>query len=229
MRLLLPILLLLAASAHAEETRSVVVSGAAEIMTVPDVAVLRFSVEARAPTVEEARRRVDTTVAGVTRLMDERQIPREHVSTAALVVQPDYQWQQDTRTQRLLGYVVTRMMNVRLADLTRLGETLEGILALGVNRVEPPAFDTTQRDSLELKALADAALDARRRATVLARALDARVGDVRNLSTVATPGIYPAREGALRAVAADDSGGNYQPGQIRISSQVTATFDLLTN
>jgi len=229
MRYLLPIVLLLVAPAHADEIRSVVVSGTAEIMTVPDVAVLRFSVEERARTLEEARQRVDATVMAVARLMNERQIPPEHVSTAALVVQPDYQWQPDTRTRSLLGYVVTRMMSVRLADLTQLGATLEGILALGVNRVEPPAFDTTERDDLELKALADAALDARRRAEVLARALDARVGKVRNLSADGPPDIYPAREGALRAVAADESAGSYQPGQIRISSHVTATFDLLTD
>jgi len=229
MRYLLPIVLFLVAPVHAEEVRSVTVSGTAEIMTVPDVAVLRFSVEARAQTVQEARQRVDATVIGVARLMNEQQIPPEHLSTAALVVQPDYQWQQDTRTKSLLGYVVTRMMAVQLADLTQLGATLEGILALGVNRVDPPAFDTTERDSLELKALADAALDARRRAEVLAQALDARLGEVRSLSSGGAPDIYPAREGALRAVAADESSGSYQPGQIRISSHVTATFDLLTD
>lgn len=228
MRCLVPILLLLSAPALAEEARTIVVSGAGEALAVPDVATLRFAVEARAPGVDEARRRVDEVVEGVSRRLAEMQIAPEHVDTAALIVQPDYEWQQDTRQQKLLGYIVTRRMSVRLTHLERLGTTFEGLLALGVNRVEPPALDTTQRSELELRALGDAARDARRRAEALAGALGARVGDVRQLQEGGRPGIYGGAEVSLRAAAADE-GSSYQPGQIRIVSHVTATFDLVTD
>lgn len=71
MRCVLSILCLCGLVAHAQagEPRSVSVSGTAEIMTEPDIAVLAFAVEARAQTVREARERVDATVNGVTRLM----------------------------------------------------------------------------------------------------------------------------------------------------------------
>jgi uncharacterized protein YggE len=228
MRCLMPLLLILAAPALAAESRTVVVSGAGEVMAVPDVAVLRFAVEARAPGVEEARRRVDEVVSGVDRLLADMQIPPEHVNTAALVVQPDYEWQQDTRQQKLLGYVVTRRMTVRLTDLGNLGTAFEGLLARGVNRIEPPSLDTSERGALELRALGDAARDARRRAEALAQALGARVGGIRHLEEGAGPDRYAATEISLRAAASDEAPG-YQPGQIRIMSRVTATFDLVTD
>lgn len=228
MRYLLLFVCLIGAATHAEDTRSIVVTGRSEVMTVPDLAVLRFAVEARAQRVTDARQRVDATVAGVVRLMRELQVPAEDLATAALVVQPEYQWQQDTRQQVLLGYIVTRRMSVRLSETGRLGAALEGILELGVNRVEPPSFDSSERDALELRGLADAARDARRRADALAQAVGASVGDVRHLNTEGAPRIYAATEQAARAVTADASPG-YQPGQIVITSQVTATFDLIAD
>ncbi len=220
---------LFVADAGAEEDpRLVTVSGSGEILTEPDIAVVGIGVEERASTVDEARRRVNETVTAVLALTRRQGIPEEQVASAALIVRPDYQWLPESRQQKLLGYVVTRRMSIRLTDISELGELFEGVLKLGINQVDPPVFDTARRAGLERQALAAAATDARARATVLADALGMKLGPVHRIDAIGGPVVQPLRErGMATAMASADEGGSYQAGEIRIVSSVNASFELV--
>jgi len=224
--LLLVASLFVVTAAVAGDPRLVTVSGSGEVLVEPDLASLGIGVEARAPTVDAARRQVNDTVRGVLELTRASGISQEQVSSAALMVRPDYQWMPESREQKLLGYVVTRRMNIRLTDITMLGEVLEGVLKLGINQVDPPVFDTTRRAEFERQALAAAARDARQRARVLAQALDMDLGPAHRIDAVGGPVVRPVGERVMKASSADDA-GSYQTGEIRIGSQVTASFELL--
>lgn len=224
--LLLVASLFFVTAATAQEPRLVTVSGSGEILTEPDLASLGIGVEARAPTVDAARRQVNDTVRAVLDLTRARSIPEQQVSSAALMVRPDYQWMPESREQKLLGYVVTRQMTIRLTDISMLGEVLEGVLELGINQVNPPIFDTTARAELERQALAAAAKDARQRARVLARALDMDLGPAHRIEATGGPVVRPMAERVMAASSADDA-GSYQTGEIRIDGRVTASFELL--
>ncbi|MGB5210292.1 MAG: SIMPL domain-containing protein [Gammaproteobacteria bacterium] len=224
-RMILLSLFLVSTGALAEELSLVTVSGSAELMVEPDLAVLGVGVEARAPTIEAARSEVNATVARVLGLTRKMNIPDQQVASAALVVQPDYQWLPETREQKLLGYLVARRLSIRLTDLSLLGEVYEGMLGLGINQVQPPTFDSSQRASLERQALADAAKDARSRAVVLAQALEMELGSAHRIEELGSQGPQPMREMVMAAAKSDDA-QSYQVGQIRISSQVRASFEL---
>jgi len=218
-------LLLVCSGVVAEDLRLVTVSGSAELMVEPDLAVLGVGVEARAPTIEAARSEVNATVTRVLELTRKMKIPDQQVASAALMVQPDYQWLPETREQKLLGYVVARRLSIRLTDLSLLGEVFEGLLGLGINQVDPPSFDSSRRASLERQALADAALDARSRARVLAQALGMSVGAPHSIEALGAAAPAPMREMVMAAAKADDA-QSYQVGQIRIGSRVNVSFEL---
>jgi len=228
-RILLTMLLitLFITDAGADEgPRLVSVSGSGEILVEPDIAIVSVGVEERASTVDEARRRVNETVKAVLALTRRQGIPEERVASAALIVRPDYQWLPESRQQKLLGYVVTRRMSIRLTDISELGELFEGVLKLGINQVNPPVFDTANRAGLERQALAAAATDARSRATVLAETLGMKLGPVRRIEATGGPIVRPLPERAMAMASADD-GASYQAGEIRIVSSVNASFDLV--
>ena len=65
-----------------EEARLVTVSGSGEIRVEPDIAIVGVGVEERAPTVDEARRRVNETVQAVLALTRRQGIPQEQVASA---------------------------------------------------------------------------------------------------------------------------------------------------
>ncbi|MGB5623037.1 MAG: SIMPL domain-containing protein, partial [Gammaproteobacteria bacterium] len=120
--LLLATSLSVATAAGAGDPRLVTVSGSGEVLAEPDLASLGIGVEARAPSVDAARRQVNDTVRAVLDLTRASGIAQEQVSSAALMVRPDHQWMPESRQQKLLGYVVTRRINIRLTDISMLGE-----------------------------------------------------------------------------------------------------------
>lgn len=214
-------------AAAAEDARTVQVDGSAELLATPDRATFRMGVEARADTVETARGEVAAAVRRFLEMTRSMDIPDERVSSAAAIVRPEYDWQPQTRERRLLGYRVTRQLVVELHDLDRLGELTEAALKLGVNQVDPPVLDTSRRAALERQALAEAALDARGRATALAEALGATLGPVRSLQATGSfrPPVPMAR--TMMVAEADSGADTYQAGQITIVGSVSATFDLI--
>lgn len=224
--LLLVASLFVVSAALAEDPRLVTVSGSGEVLVEPDLASLGIGVEARAQTVDAARGQVNDTVREVLELTRASGIAQEQVASAALIVRPDYQWMPESREQKLLGYVVTRRMNIRLSDISLLGEILEGVLKLGINQVDPPVFDTTRRAEFERQALAAAAKDAQQRARVLAQALDMDLGPAHRIEATGGPVVRRMAERVMAASSADDA-GSYQTGEIRIGSQVNASFELL--
>ena len=119
-RTILPVFMLAlaaapAAAGEAVDNRTVSASGQARILTAPDMAILRMGVQARQPTVEEARDEVAGVVERFLALALEMGIPENRVATASSQVNPDYQWNPQSRERKLLGYVVTRHITVDLA------------------------------------------------------------------------------------------------------------------
>jgi len=217
-----------AVPARAADAPTVTASGEGRVEVAPDIAWLNFGVSARQPTVAAARDEVARGVARLITLARQQGLKDEHIATAALSVSPEFDWHPETRERRLLGYVVSRQVTLRLADLAKLGELTEQALGLGVTDASPASFDTSRRAELETEALAAAARAARARATVMARALGAEVGAPQRIEA-GGGGIAPRPMMRTAMAEADTMTGaeTYQPGLIRITASVTASFLLL--
>jgi uncharacterized protein YggE len=224
--LALTIIALPASAGEAADHRNVSTSGQARIRTVPDMATIRMGVEARRPTVAEARDEVSSVVTRFLALAKDLGIPDNRVATASPQVSPDYQWNPQSRERKLLGYLVTRHITVDLRDLDKLGPLMERSMAVGINQVQPPSFASSRRDEIEHQALAAAAKDAWRRAVVLAQSLDAGLGPVRSIQSHGRVDPMPRME-MMAADAGARGEQTYQPGEIVISASVSATFDLV--
>ena len=216
--------------ARADQAAVVTATGEGRVEVAPDLAWLGFGISARQPTVAEARDEVARGVARLIALARDTGLQDEHIATAALSVSPEFDWHPETRQRRLLGYVVSRQVTLKLTDLARLGELTEQALGLGVTEASPAAFDTSRRAELEAEALAAAARDARARATVMAEALDVGVGAPVRIDAEGAASAPRPMMRAMMSAEADSMGGaeTYQPGLIRITARVTASFALVT-
>jgi len=222
-------LLLTCGVAAAEREASVTASGAGSAEAAPDIALLHFGVTARRPTVAEGRDEVARGVARLITLARDTGLEDDDISTAALSVRPDQEFDPKTRTSKLVGYVVSRQVTLKLKDIGRLGEITEQALGLGVTEASPATFDSSRRDELEAEALAEAARDARRRAEVMAQALGVRLGPPLQIQTGGVAG--PPGPMLMRSSMAEADGMSgaetYQPGLISVSASVTASFTLI--
>ena len=210
--------------------RSVSVTGSGEVKAQPDMAYVTLGVEARRPTLAEARTEVNATVERVLALTRELKIEPKFVDSTRLQVQPDYRWDEKSSSQVLLGYVVSRQVDVELHDLDRLGTLLEKSVSAGANQVGGARLDSSRRKELERAALTQAVDDARLNADALARAAGARLGPVLSLSTTGTmpvPMYLERAKSVAAAPMADAAEQSYQSSEMKFMANVSAQFELL--
>jgi len=210
--------------------RAVSVTGSGEVKAQPDMAYVTLGVEARRPTLAEARTEVNATVERLLALTRELKIEPKFVDSTRLQVQPDYRWDEKESRQVLLGYVVSRQVDVELHDLDRLGTLLEKSVSAGVNQVGGARLDSSRRKELERAALTQAVDDARLNADALARAAGAKLGPVQSLSTTGTMPVPMYAQKAMSVAAApmaDEAEQTYQPSEMKFTANVSAQFELL--
>ena len=222
----------LAVLADSDRPRSVSVSGNGEVTAEPDLAQVTLGVEARRPTMAEARAEVAKTVDRVLALTRDLRIDPKLVNATRVQVQPEYSWNDKDRKRVLLGYMVSRQVQVEVRDLEQLGPLLERAVDAGVNQVNDPVLDSSKRKSLEREAMAKAVEDARLNAETLAKAAGARLGPVRMLNGASSAPPMPMyRRGpmVMADAAAAPPAETYQPGEMKFSAMVNAEYDLLVN
>ncbi|HEU4653058.1 MAG TPA: SIMPL domain-containing protein [Steroidobacteraceae bacterium] len=218
---------------HADEIRrSINVSGQGEVKAEPDRATVTLGIEARKPKMEDARNEVAKGVDAVLKLTRELKIDPKLVRATRINIQPEYNWDNNARERNLIGYYVTRQIEVDLRDLEKLGTLIERAVDLGVNQIGDPQLDSSRRRDLERDALAKAVEDAHANAEAVAKAAGARVGAPRVIS--ANSGFVPPPQPMQFKVAAarmegSDAGQSYQSGQLGFTANVQVEYELIVN
>jgi uncharacterized protein len=227
------VLLLCAHGAYAEEIhRSINVSGQGEVKAEPDLAKVTLGIESRKPKMEDARNEVAKTVDAVLKLTRDLKIDPKFVRATRINIQPEYNWDNNARERNLIGYYVTRQVEVDLRDLEKLGTLVERSVDLGVNQIGDPQLDSSRRQDLERDALGKAVQDARANAEAVAKAAGARVGAPRVIS--ANSGFIPAPVPMQFKVAAarmegSDAAQSYQSGQLGFTANVQVEYELIVS
>jgi uncharacterized protein len=220
---------LLTATATWAADRVVSVSGQGEVQAEPDRASVTLGIESRKPKMDDARAEVSRTVDTVLKLTRDLKIDPKFVRATRLSVQPEYNWNTPNRERVLLGYIVSRQVEVDLRDLDKLGQLLERAVSAGVNQVGDAQLDSTHRRDLEREALGKAVEDSRLNAEAIAKAAGGKVGAVRTISAssgVSAPPM-PMRKMAMNVAGNAPAGENYQSGQMTFNANVQAEFDLV--
>ena len=213
------------AAEPASEPNTITVTGEATVQVAPDKATLQMGVEHQADTVAAAQKQADQVVARILKLTDRLDVDRDHVKTTGLNIRPEYTWLGEPRRRELQGYVVIRQITVQVDDLSRLGDLMAGAVEAGVNQVQPPGFDHSERQKLEREVLASAAKDAEAQAKVLADALGVTLSGPRSVTTGSSPSPQPMPQMVMRMSAESaDAAAGYETGRIAIRATVNAQF-----
>src|SRR5690349_11192560 len=144
---------------QAEQPRTVGVSGQGEVRAEPDRATVTLGVESRKPKLDDARAEVAKTVDAVLKLTRDLKVDQKLVRATRINVQPEYNWSQQANERSLIGYYVSRQVEVELHDLEKLGQLLERATHLGVNQMGDPRLDSSKRSDRVREALAKAVVE----------------------------------------------------------------------
>ena len=147
-----------------------------------------------------------------------------------LQVQPEYSWNEKDRKRVLLGYLVSRQVQVELRDLEQLGPLLERAVDAGVNQVERPG---ARLEPAQVARARGHGQGGRGRAAECRDAgpggrREARPGaDPERLGLSAADADVPAAVAMADAAAAPRPRQTYQAGEMKFSASVNAEYDLL--
>ena len=219
-----------AAAAHDEpRPRLLTVGGEGEVEVAPDRADVGFSVEASEKALADGEKAVTEATARLLKLCESLGIPKSEIRSAQLIVNPQYDGGVISSRPRIVGYYVSRQIDVDLRDLSKLGKLLQGAVETGANRVSGVSFGSTKKDEHQRAALAKATEDAKANAETLAKAMGVKLGRLHTLTAsesggmpmmMASPRVAMAK---MESMAADQT---YQAGEIKYQASVTVEFDL---
>jgi uncharacterized protein len=121
------------------------------------------------------------------------------IQTTSYTVTPNYNWD----LKMVTGYQVTNIVQVKILDLTKVGEAIDAATVAGANRVDGISFGLSEEstNTMKLAAYKAAIDDAKAKATVITSNLDISITGVQSVSeSVYYPPVpyrsYTAAEGA---------------------------------
>jgi uncharacterized protein len=199
-----------------EDAEGIRVIGEGHADGAPDIAIFRVGVEARRPSVGEARETAANAQRALLEALASAGVSQSDVRTAQLTVAPDYEYSETGR--RLLGYVVTNTVEVKVRDLDRLEGAIDGALAAGgdLARLEGLSFEVDDPADLEARARAAAIENARHEAEQIASALGVSLGEPIAIEEISASAPSPVM---MRMEQAQDS-TPIEPGSSRVTAQV---------
>jgi uncharacterized protein len=208
----------------ARETRRepvVVTTGSAILKRAPDRAFVNIGAEARAVAPKDAQAQNAKTMTAVRERLKALGISDSAIETRSLDLQPEFDY-VDNR-QKLRGYVARNIVEVRVDEVTRVGEIIDAAVHAGANSIHEVRFDLKERAAVEREALKAAVADALARASALASGAGKTVDRIVTIEEQRAE-IVPLQRSVMFARA---EGAQAQtpvaPGEVEIRATVTVT------
>jgi uncharacterized protein YggE len=221
MRLVVALLtIVFALPAGAEDVRTITVSGEGRVSAEPDMALLRLGVSREARKASDAMRAASEAAAAVLAQVRASGIEARDVQTANVSLSP--RWQHDkNNASRIIGYVASNDLTVRVRALETLGALMDAVVSDGANQMNGLSFAIAEPQPLQDEARKSAILDARRKAALLAETAGVSLGPVLTVTegSAVQPPVAFARGAVLESSAVPIAAG-----ELDISARVTVVF-----
>jgi len=211
-----------AVSAQSVEPPQIVVTGEGTIKATPDRAWVSVGAESRSKVSKEAQQRNAQAMSAVLERVAAFGIPKDAIKTTAIDLQIEFDYADGKQTPR--GYVARNTVEVKVDDLTKLGEVLDAVVSSGATMIHGLRFDVKQREQIEAAALQAAVKNAITKSQAIAsganRAVD-RILKIEELSVGGEP-MPMVRQYSMAAKA--DASTPVAAGEIEIRALVRATI-----
>ena len=219
---------------EAEVKNTISVSGIGEIYAKPDLALIDFSVLTEKKTVGEAMAENTKKMNSVIEAIKSQEVEEKDLKTTSFNINPRYEYQKiETEIypyppgkRVLVGYEVTQSLEVKIRNMEKIGNIIEGATAAGANEVGDLQFTIDKQDELKSQARKEAIEKAKVMAKEIAGQLGVKLVKITNFSENAIAPIpYPyfmenAAEGGKVGTP------QIQTGENKIEVQVSITYEI---
>ncbi|WGW02233.1 SIMPL domain-containing protein [Tropicibacter oceani] len=213
----------LSGAASAEAPRTITVSGEAEVVAVPDMAVVTLGAQAQDETAIGAMNKTSEALDAIIARLSEMGIAARDIQTSALRL--DERWDNSSLSggRELAGYEASNMLTVRVRDLDALGDVLQAALDDGANSLSGLSFDIQDPRPLQDEARKLSVRDAMAKAQLYSEAAGVALGRVVTITDAASPMVM-ARDMPIAMMEARSV--PIAVGEISLRGQVTMVFEI---
>ena len=180
----------LAGVAFAADPARITVTGEGRVDAAPDMATITLGVTSQGTTAATAMAANSDALAQVLANLKAAGIADRDLQTTGLALNPNWQSDDNGSNPRIVGYVASNMLTVRVRALTGLGAALDAAVKDGANTVDGLSFGLADPEPVLDEARKRAVADATHRALLLTEAAGVSLGAV---------------------VAISESGGSFAP------------------
>lgn len=130
-----------------------------QVDSAPDTATFGTGVETKAKTATEALRQNSVQARAVINRLKALGIAEKDIQTTGINLRADYDYDQPTRQNRFVGYVVSNQVSAKVRDISKLGGILDAVVSSGATNLNGPSFsiddDSKVKDVARQRALAN--------------------------------------------------------------------------
>lgn len=199
------------------------VSAQAEARRVPDIASVSAGVVVQAPDASDAMRANAEQMTRVIAAIRKAGIAERDIQTSGINLNPQYRYADD-QPPVITGYQASNTVQVTVRDISRLGSTLDALVAVGANQINGPSLEVDDKQSAYDEARRSALETARQRARMYAEALGMRVLRIVSISEGGSVGPPVPMMAMARMEKSSDS--PVSPGENILSANLDVVFEL---
>jgi len=168
----------LAGAALAADPARITVTGEGRVDAAPDMATITLGVTSQGTTATAAMAANSAQLAQVLANLKAAGIADRDLQTTGLALNPNWQSNDNGSNLRIVGYVASNILTVRVRALAGLGAALDAAVKDGANTVDGVSFGLADPDPVLDEARRRAVTDATRRALLLTEAAVVSLGAV---------------------------------------------------
>lgn len=216
----------------AQEPGTLTSTGTAKVQRAPDFLQIVCGVSLDGKTASEAQANATTTLANAVKAVKELSLGEEYLQTDRVQLMPIYKRdsQYDT-TREVIGYRATISVIIRTSDLDAGPRIIDAALGAGCNTIDSLEFGIKEALAAREEAMVLATKAAKRKAEVLAGALEVKLGRVKHTETTSPNAWGANRFSNLAQSVSRDSGSSenedaFNPGMVEVWATVNITYEL---
>lgn len=233
-------------------TNTISFDGKGEVSASPDIANISFTLKSTEKDLKVAQGKVTEKEAKVLKFLEEQKIDKKDIKTESYNSYPKYEWHNSVCPQTysaevssdmptlispkycpsgknvFVGYEVSENITVKVRDVSKAGDVLQGLGDLGVSDMSGPNFAIDKEDALKEQARKMAIDEAKEKAEKLSKDLGVKLVRIVSFSEngggYAMP-MYYDKEMSIRTSGAAPA-PELPTGENKIISNVTITYEI---
>ena len=221
--------------AFADHIRLIHVKGESSKSFEPDLAHVNISIWGKGENAKVSQLLAQDQYNQLKKTLDNFKIKATDIQTTNYDINPEYQYDNRTQTNKIVGYNVNQTVKVTLHEVKSIGKFFDDLiidtknLKAGIN-VQGVNWDIEKRDEIQKTLVKDAVQVAMEDADTLAKAAHVKIKGIYTLAPegVATnpPPIFQGEMMMLKSAERASSPTQLFSGEVKIKATVLASFEI---